>query len=298
MDEDGIYAQVLFPNLAMFAGAGFMSADDRQLQNAIISAYNDYQAEWAETAGGRLLPMTSLPFWDLEASLREFERCADTYGFKGTVMTQNPAAFGLPRLSDSHWDPLWTAFQERKVPVNFHIGTGNTDIDTNAAPSEMGRHAEFAAQAIPIVGGNIATIAELIYGGVCHRFPDLNFVAVESGVGYLPAILELMDWQYRSSGVHKEHPEYELLPTEYFLRQIYGCFWFERAALVKAVEQLGANNFLFETDFPHPTSQTPGPASPATTPSQYVEEALADLEVEDVHKLLHRNAERIYGIAP
>ena len=73
-------------------------------------------------------------------------------------------------------------------------------------------------------------IADLIFGGVCHRFPDLKLVSVESGVGWIPAALETFDWQWRNGGVRDEHPEYDLLPSEYFRRQIYGCFWFEQQA--------------------------------------------------------------------
>ena len=71
-------------------------------------------------------------------------------------------------------------------------------------------------------------IANLITGGVCHRFPNLKFVSVESGVGWIPFALEHLDWQWKNCGVPQEHPEYDLLPSEYFMRQMYGCFWFER----------------------------------------------------------------------
>ena len=87
-------------------------------------------------------------------------------------------------------------------------------------------------------------LADLIFGGVCHRFPELKFVSVESGVGWLPFILEGFDWQWRNSGIWREHPEYELLPSEYFRRQIYGCFWFEgrRAADSRsAIERFPGN---------------------------------------------------------
>ena len=124
-------------------------------------------------------------------------------------------------------------------------------------------------------------IANLITGGVCHRFPDLKFVSVESGVGWLPFALEHLDWQWLNCGVPQEHPEYDLLPSEYFKRQMYGCFWFETASVRAAIDQMGPGCFLYESDFPHPTSMAPGPASSAVEPREYIAEQLGDLP-EDV----------------
>jgi predicted TIM-barrel fold metal-dependent hydrolase len=146
-----------------------------------------------------------------------------------------------------------------------------------------------------ILLGNIRCISDLIFGGICHRFPDLKFVSVESGVGWIPGILETFDWQWRNGGVREEHPEYDLLPSEYFRRQIYGCFWFERAGAEFAVEQF-PDNVLYETDFPHPTCQHPGPRTPAIRPADYAESALANLSDDVLRKVLHDNAATLYGV--
>jgi uncharacterized protein len=136
----------------------------------------------------------------------------------------------------------------------------------------------------------------LIFGGVCHRFPRLNFVSVESGVGWVPFMLESRDWQWTMVGVHDEHPEYDLLPSEYFHRQIYACFWFERGSLRAALDLIGDDNILYETDFPHPTSMSPGPASAATTPHEYIRQVLGDLPDSTVRTLLHDNAAKLYRL--
>ena len=47
-------------------------------------------------------------------------------------------------------------------------------------------------------------------------------------------------------------------PSEYFRSNFYACFWFERRNLVHDIRQLGVENCLFETDYPHPTSLYPG----------------------------------------
>jgi uncharacterized protein len=121
-------------------------------------------------------------------------------------------------------------------------------------------------------------------------------VSVESGVGMIPAALEAFDWQWRNGGVVDEHPEYNLLPSEYFRRQIFGCFWYEQDVLVPAVLAY-PDNMLFETDFPHPTCQHPGPKTPATGPEEYVNESMAALPEHILRKVLVENAAKLYHVA-
>jgi hypothetical protein len=119
---------------------------------------------------------------------------------------------------------------------------------------------------------------------------------VESGVGWIPPYLEAADWQFVNSETRKEHPEYDLLPSEYFKRQIYGCFWFESSGLKSALEQM-PDNTLWETDFPHPTCQHPGLTNGlAQRPADYAERAFAGVADETVEKVLHTTAARLYGI--
>ncbi|MCU1499164.1 MAG: amidohydrolase, partial [Acidimicrobiales bacterium] len=64
-----------------------------------------------------------------------------------------------------------------------------------------------------------------------------------------------------------------------------------------AIEQLGADHVMFETDFPHPTGLTPGPASAAWAPREHLRVALAGLPDEDVRKVVHDNAATLYRLA-
>ena len=118
---------------------------------------------------------------------------------------------------------------------------------------------------------------------------------MESGAGWLSCALELFDWQWVNGDVAKEHPEYDLLPSEYFERQIYGCFWFEEQALGGALERF-PNNIMWETDYPHPTSMSPGPATPADSPRDYVDRALAGLPDEVIHNVLEGTASKVYNL--
>ena len=178
--------------------------------------------------------------------------------------------------------------------MSFHIGAGDISDITNDA-SNMGTKANFSRGGSLALLDNQNCLASLLFGGVCARFPKLDFVSVESGVGWLVCVLEMFDWQWKNGGVRKEHPEYDLLPSEYFKRQIYGSFWFEKAGVNAALEAF-PDNLMWETDYPHPTSQYPSPNSCAVRPADYAEDTLAGVSEEIVKKVLQDTPARLYGV--
>ena len=294
MDEDGVYAQVLYPNVAGFGAGHFTNVKHPDLTLLLVQAYNDFLAEYSSIAPDRYIAIAAVPFWDLDASVKEIRR-AKELGHRGIMFGQQPDFWGAPDLTDRHWDPVWATAQELEMPVNFHVASGDSSAAWGGNP-QNGPSANFAIPSISFFVDNSRAITRLIFGGICHRFPNLDFVSVESGVGWLPFAVDAMDWMWKNCGVGVEHPEYDLLPSEYFRRQIYGCFWFEDEPLRAAVEHMGPDNFLYETDFPHPTSMSPGPASAAVEPWRYVEDVVGSFPEETARKLLHDNAARVYGL--
>lgn len=297
MDANNVRAQVLFPNVIFFDTATLLKLENQQLMLDCVRAYNDWQSEFASIAPERFLPQTIVPFWDLKEAMAELERCY-LKGHRGFVFTSEPEHFGQPRLTNPHWDPLLAKAQEMKIPLNFHIGSGDLELGQVMDPS-VPPHAQYASMGVLFFMSNASALTQIICGGLCQRFPELNFVSVESGVSWLPFALASLDWQWKNCGVPKEHGDrYDLLPSEYFKRQIYGAFWFENNDLVKfAIDQLGADNILYETDFPHPTSMSPGPATTAQAPADYVADVFKDIPEDAVAKILHDNAARLYGLS-
>ena len=80
-------------------------------------------------------------------------------------------------------------------------------------------------------------------------------------------------------------------PSEYFRRQMYACFWFEQAGVAPAIDSLGADHVLFETDFPHPTCLYPDSLG-------FAAKTLADVDPAVQRKVLHDNSARLYRIPP
>lgn len=293
LDAEGIVACVLYPNVGGFGMGGFLKLGEPELMLECVRAYNDWLLDWCSADPQRLIGVMATPFWDIAASVTEIQRCA-SLGYSAVLMCNQPQDHGQPLLRDRHWDPIWAAAEEAGMSISFHVGGGDlSDVADDTAG--IGAKANFARASAMAFLDNGRCLGDIILGGIPHRFPKLKMVSVESGVSWLPFVIEALDWQWKNNGVRHEHPEYDLLPSEYFRRQIYGSFWFEEAGIATALEMF-PNNILFETDYPHPTCQAPGPASAGTHPRLYAEVALAGISEQIVGKVLHDTAADLYGL--
>ena len=220
MDEVGIWAQVLYPNVAGFGSQRFLKIRDDELKLVCVRAYNDFLRDWASADARRLLTIMTMPFWDIDEAVKEVERNVDK-GHRGILFTGEPHRFGLPYLGEAHWDPLWSIAQEAQLPIHFHIGSG--EMTSSFGPERIARYgtaATYAYTSVEMFLKNGLQCADLITSGVLPRFPDLKFVSVESGIGWIPFVLEAADHSYLE-GRPGRKSEWELLPSEYFARQVY-----------------------------------------------------------------------------
>ena len=290
MDEMGIWAMVMYPNVGGFGNQAFLKLGDKDLMLACVRAYNDWQTEWAAADSRRLLPITSTPFWDIEASVKEVQRCAEM-GHKGILFTGEPQSFGEPVIGDKHWDPLWEAAVDLDLPVSFHIGSGNMEMGLSKEKvTTYGKMATFAALCVDIFLTNGIQLSDLLVSGVLARFPKIQFVSVESGIGWVPFALEALDYQFLGNRVAEERPDLEMLPSEYFARNVFACYWFEQTAPRRLIDKVGIDNILFETDFPHPTSLY------GEEVHDRIRTGLDDCEPEVRRKILWENAQKLYKV--
>lgn len=295
LDENGIHAQLIYPNLVGFFAHTFMKLDPG-LGLECTRAYNDFLSEWCSADPQRLIPLMALPFWDLEASVAEMERCK-AQGHKGILFAHTFETLGLPNLPDPHWTPILDAAQSLELPVNFHtaFAAASEDRVKDLFADQLSvPRAEIAAQSANTMMSNSRAIMMLTMHGVCERFPHLNFVSVESGVGWIPFLLQALDWQWKNNCLSEERPGW-LLPSEYFRRQICATMWFEKPPVETVIEF--QDNIMFETDYPHPTAQWPTPTTDAPLPGpQAVKASFDGVPSDVVAKVVNGNATRIYHL--
>ncbi|MDH5289400.1 MAG: amidohydrolase [Acidimicrobiia bacterium] len=289
MDELGITAQIMYPNLAGFGNTKFLQSPDEALRLITTEIYNDALAEFQQATGQRVFGMALVPWWNLEAAEAEIRR-AHSIGLRGIVTCSNPEEAGLPDMSQPEWNPIWEACSELKMPVNFHIGSsnGNMDFFGKAPWPSYGPERKLALGSANLFLGNARVIGNMIYSGVPERYPDVKFVSVESGVGWLPFFLEALDHQLTETAPN-EADFLTMAPSDYFRRQFFGCFWFESAGLRTAIDYLGAQSILFETDFPHPTCLYPRDDAKMDT-------ALGQLTDDEKRQVMSTNAAALYRI--
>jgi predicted TIM-barrel fold metal-dependent hydrolase len=289
MDELGVWAHIIYPNAAGFGGQRFANIDDPTLKVLCATLFNDAMAEMQEQGRGRIYPMALLPWWDIDASVTEAQR-AHAMGLRGVNMTSDPQQGGAPDLGSREWDPLWDVCEDLGLPVNFHIGSSESTLSwfgTSPWPS-LGADQKLAVGSAMMYLTNGRVLANLIFSGLLERHPRLKFVSVESGIGWIPFFLEALEHQFNETSPGALD-ELSLTPLEYFRRQIYACYWFEKKEIAHVVDILGDDNVMFETDFPHPTCLYPESLEVA-------EAGLQTLRPETQRKVLQDNAAKLYRI--
>lgn len=322
----GIDSQVLYPNIVGFQLQDILGVNDPAFAIACIAAYNDYVADFSNRTPRRFIPIMALPFWDLAASLSELRRSA-ALGHQGIVFANRPEVLGAPPLGDAHWDPLWAEAQATGLSINFHIGFGtgfgnNTMVaaedqeekkrapraESEGTPPPLAEAierldnddgiADYRMDLVRIGNrsllSNSNALLDLILAGTCEKFPNLNFVSVESGWGYFPFILASADWNWVACGASRSLPK-RLLPSEYFRRQCYSTFWFECETVTRTAD-LFEDNIMFETDFPHTVALMPGAGPNIRSARDTIEENLSSLPRSVLEKILSRNALDVYHV--
>jgi uncharacterized protein len=291
LDECGIDAQVIFPSTIGLGGQDLGMVSDDALRHLAIELYNDRMAEIQGDSGNRLLPMPLMPAWSVDSCVREAERVA-AQGARGVNMTSDPQDLGAPDLANRAWDPFWEACAGLKLPVHFHIGasvTGMTFYGQYAWESHE-PNVKLAIGGTLLFIGNARVVTNTILAGIFDRHPELKMVSVESGVGWIPFILEALDYEM-SENAPRQLAQMQKKPSEYFRSNFYATFWFEnnRNKLPDLIDAVGEDSILFETDFPHPTCLYPNPL-------QSVEAKMATLPEATRSKIMGENARKLYRL--
>lgn len=249
MDLDEVDTNVFFPNIAGLTNQNFQKEGSAEFRLACIRAYNDWLAEEWVANSPRFIAQCITPMWDVGLAVQEIKR-AIKMGHKGLIWHGAPDVLGLPHFNERHWDPIFQTCVELDIPLCLHIGAMPTRPTWSgyslSRNTSVGSTNKFTSQ--------MQIMSDLLFSGILDRFPTMRVVTVESGIGWIPYLLETLDHQYDNLEVWKDGLKSK--PSEAFRRQVYANFWFEREGILNR-HKIGVGNILYETDFPHPTSTWP-----------------------------------------
>ena len=224
-----------------------------------------------------------IPLWDAEMAATEVRRNA-ARGVRAVCFSEIPPFLGLPSVHDpdNYWDPFFDACAETATVVNMHIGSSSKMPSTSEdAPPAVGSTLVHTNATLSMV--------DFLFSGVLVRFPTLKLAYSEGQIGWIPYILERADtvWEENRGwgGVADKVPE---KPSMYFHRQIYGCF-FDDAHGLRSVDEIGADNITYESDYPHSDSTWPHT-------KEIAERQMAHLDDETRYKIVRGNAIKLFGL--
>ena len=179
MDEIGLDFSVVYSSVGLVC----FSHPDDELRRGSCRALNTYLAELCDGLGDRITPAAVIPAHTPEEAIAELEHAVLTLGLKAAVLNDvvrrpgDPAPWIDVLAIDSPYDysPLWQRFDDLGVAVTVHSPTMGLPLRQSSSRYSYNHIGTFAAS-------SEAFAKALIYGGVPHRHPNLNFAFLECGV--------------------------------------------------------------------------------------------------------------------
>jgi predicted TIM-barrel fold metal-dependent hydrolase len=274
MEMMGIDYQIVFPTPMLNLGLH----PQHDVEVAVARAYARWITERVLPGAPGLRTMLYLPFNDAEASLRIVEEFGDAPGVVGFMIT---AARYRP-VHHNQYIPLYKAIEERGLPLGFHAGyTWQGDRTMESLNKFISVHA------LGFVLYNLVNLTNWVINGMPERFPKLDVIWIESGLAWLPFIMQRLDHEYamRSS----EAPLLKRRPSEY-IRDMYFTSQPLEVTDLGALEQTfkmidAPNRLLYSSDYPHWDFDVP---------SRIYD--LPFLDEQAKRNILGGNAQRLFGL--
>ena len=250
---DGVIASVLYPTQHLV----HYKVRNSELLTDCCRAYNDWLAEFCNAVPGRLRGIGALNVDDVASAVAELGRVA-ALGLAGVLVPVS-----LPRgdtYADPRFEPLWTAAAANRMPVCLHIGTDRADWRRTGAPVVPGTKSGSGG---PVLSGfTVAdhfvrrTLADLIYGGVFERHPDLRVGSIEHEAGWAPYFVDRLDYTYTERATKGHRFAEGRKPSDFFRAQVFVTLS-EDAIAVRERALLGESTLMWASDFPHSESTYP-----------------------------------------
>src|SRR5436309_643872 len=280
MDRDGVATQVIFGPIFQ------ISTDDPVLRTACYCVYNDWLLDFCKAAPDRLIGLPMLPETP-EGALAELERVRAKGGVRQVnLMIANVS----PKLDDPAWEPLWQALEESGIILSWHI----TVFVGKPGDRVAGKAASVFENTKFFLANFLEPFVDLFAWGILERHPRLRMVMAEAGTGWLPWLVQELDyrhwrlWEAKEFWADKGGGALETKPSELFKRQIYATFQEDHVAM-SLIPFFGDGHLLWASDYPHPDSVWPNSR-------EAIERQMRHLSPEMRRHLTHDNAAALYGL--
>ena len=282
---DGVDIELIFPNKGLLCWA----TPDPVFADAMCRAWNRWAYEFhggeSGWSNGRTRPLACIATGNLDCALAEVTWAAE-HDFVGLCFGNSPVygpkVWGHIEYNDPAFEALWSLVEETGLPVTFHVSTGR---DPRAVGGNGGAIINYVCHSMETT---IEPLVQLITSGVFERHPRMQAGLVESGIGFVPWLLETMDYAYKAHHfwVRPVIPE---LPSEYFRRHCFATFQEDHVGM-DTVEQYNlVDNLMWANDYPHHEGSWPHSAAS-------IERQMSGLTDESRAKILGGNAVRVFSL--
>jgi predicted TIM-barrel fold metal-dependent hydrolase len=270
---DGLNAEILYPSVLF----SIYQLQDVEIQAATMANYNDWVFNYSSQAPGRLFSLALTQLRDVDVAIAEMTRMKNQGAVGMCIPCTAPP--DLP-YSDPHYDRFWAAAQDLKMPLTMHIFTSAT---RNHDLPDWGVHNYTLAST-----GIARTILDLIWGGVCERFPEITFIPTEFETGWIAYFLQRGEATFHREGGLKRQTHMSMTPIEYWRRNFLATFEDDEVG-IRTRDIIGVDNLLWGSDYPHHDSIFPESQS-------VLDRIFEGVPDEDRYKITVANACRVYDL--
>lgn len=244
MESMGIAMQIVFPQPMLEIGLH----PNPDIENQLIWAYNRWFTERILAQEPRVKSMLALPFNSPEGCLKTIREFGEKPGVVGFLITSQRQA----PLFKNEYMPVYRELEERGLPFGFHAGPDYS------VGKQMNRF--LSVHAMSFVTCNMVHLTNWIINGLPERFPKLKTVWIESGLAWLPFMMQRLDHEYLMR--QSEAPLLKRLPSEYMQEMFYTSQPMEATnmkLLESTMEAIHAETqLLYASDWPHWDFDVPG----------------------------------------
>jgi predicted TIM-barrel fold metal-dependent hydrolase len=275
LDRDGMDAEVIYGILAACA-----KMKNPKAANEMLRIYNDFMHDFCSHYPDRMIGLACLPYSDITEAAAEVRRVAKK-GMRGVELS---CSWHMTPMWHPMWDPLWEAVNETQLPLHFHTFPSVDPELRKQYELPVQRQMTYAGLCLfQMTLGNILTA--MMGAAVFERFPNIRMVMGESGIGWIPYVLDRMDFEYKDQ---YQDLKLKKLPSEYWRAQCKATFQYDRIG-TKLIEDMGVETLMWGSDYPHPDGVWPESA-------KYIDDQFSHLPADVKFAMTCGNAAKFYGL--